>query len=179
MSEQDNQVVEAINSSDDQDILIDLDEDTSEVTEDVTTLQEQLEKERTARQQLTARAKRVEAELRELKQQGSTTQTHISNQNLSADDVAATVLQANGMDTDLIDQLKALSKVRGYKSILEAQADPIFQAIKKTKEDEAKAKKSQLGASKGSPIAKKEKNINSGGLTKDEHKALWKELNNK
>jgi len=178
MSEQDNQVVEAINSADDQDILNNLDEGTSEVVEDVATLQEQLERERTARQQLTARAKKVEAELREYKQHASTTQSQINNQNLSQEDVAATVLQAQGMDSELLSELKALAKVRN-KPLLEVQDDPIFLAIKKSKDDEQRAKKAQLGASRGSAQVKKEKTINSAGLSDNEHKALWRELNNK
>jgi len=176
MSEQDNQVVEATNSADDQEILIDLDElpEVSEI-EDISSLREQLEREKTARQQLTARAKKAEDELKGIRQKATQT---ISNQNLSQDDIAATVLRAQGMDIDLLNELKALSKVRN-KPLLEVQDDPIFIALKKNKEDERREKKAQLGASRSSGQVKKAETITTPGLSKDKHIELWRELNNK
>lgn len=126
--------------------------------------------------QVVARAKRAEAELRELKalkekaSNGSITKTN----SLSEEEVDAKILKSQGMADDLIQELKVIAKARG-KSILDTLTDPIFTAIKQQKETAAKEQKAKLGASKGSGSVKKEKSFNSAGLTDDEHKAMWRQ----
>ena len=77
------------------------------------------------------------------------------------------------MSDELLTELVALSKVRG-KSLLDTQSDPLFIALKESKEAEAKSAKAKLGASKGSGSVKTEKGFDTPGLTEEEHKEMWK-----
>jgi len=122
--------------------------------------------------QVLARAKKAEEALKKANPQNITNkQTTVSP---STNDMEAMVLKAQGMPNDLLDELKAVAKARG-KTLLDSVNDPIFVAIKSQKETETKALKAKLGASKGSSSVKKEKSINSVGLSEEEHKALWRE----
>ena len=166
MSEQDEEVLEATNS-DEEELEINL-EDTEEVVATEKTYTEQQFK------QVLARAKSAEAKLKEKPAEA----THNTNNALSEQDIEAKILQAQGMDKELLDEAKILAKLRN-KSILEIQNDPILLAMKKEKEDAVKAQKAKLGASRGSSQAKAEKAITSSNLSDEEHKALWREQNGK
>ena len=169
MSEQDEQVLEATNSNDGQDIEINLED-----TEDVEALKAQVTEKDTFAKQAIARAKKAEAELKTLKESKGAEATHVTNNTaFSEQDIEAKILLAQGMDKELLEQAKILAKIRN-KSILEIQNDPILLAMKKEKEEIEKAQKAKLGASKGSSQVKAEKNINSSNLSEEEHKALWK-----
>jgi hypothetical protein len=121
--------------------------------------------------QVLARAKKAEEALKKSNPQNITNkQTTVST---STEDMEAMVLKAQGMPSDLLDELKAVAKARG-KTLLDSVNDPIFVAIKSQKETETKALKAKLGASKGSGSVKKEKSINSIGLSEEEHKEMWK-----
>lgn len=148
--------------------------------EDVETLKAQiaekdaaLAREAEARKQLTARAKKAEAEANALKGTANDSATHTNNPP-SSEAIDERILRDKGMSEELMSELKALAKVRG-KGLIETQADPIFVALLAQKEAEAKAEKAKLGASKGSGSARKEKNFNSAGMTDEEHRAMWKE----
>lgn len=167
MSEQDEQVVEATNSDENQELEINL-EDTEEVVATEKTYTEQQFK------QVLARAKTAEAKLKEKPAEV----THNTNNALSEQDIEAKILQAQGMDKELLEEAKILAKLRN-KSILEIQNDPILVAMKEEKEKAIKAQKAKLGASKSSSQAKAEKAITSPGLSDEEHKALWREQRDK
>jgi hypothetical protein len=172
MSTTDEQVVEATSSNEEQELEINLDETSSD---DVETLKSNLAKEQTAKNQILARAKKAEAELKALKGEGNATASqNINNSPISDEAIEIKILKAQGMAPDLIEQLQKISKVTG-KSIIDAQSDPYFQSIKKDKEDEVKSAKAKLGASRGSGSVKQEKSFNTPGLTDAEFKQLYKE----
>lgn len=97
---------------------------------------------------------------------------------LTEQDIEAKILRSKGVDAQLIEEMKALAAVRG-KSLLEMENDPIILAMKEAKEAEAKAKAARLGASRGSTTVKAQKSTTTPGLSEEDHRAMWKELNNK
>jgi hypothetical protein len=174
MSEQDNQVIDSTTTEAQlQDAEIVLEETTDEETVESlrAKLEEanaQLEKEAEARRQLTARAKSAEAKAKpaEVPQQ--------INSTLDETTIEKKILKSQGMSDELLNELVALSKVRG-KSLLDTQSDPIFIALKELKEKEEKSAKANLGASRGSGSVKKGKDFNTPDLTPEEHKELWRQ----
>ncbi len=85
--------------------------------------------------------------------------------------VEETVLLANGMSEELLGELKAVAAVRKT-SLIKAQADPIFVAVKEKFEKEQKQKDASLGASRGAGAVKAQKTFTTPGLSRDEHKAM-------
>lgn len=124
--------------------------------------------------QVLARAKKAEEALKKNSQPNITNKTNT----LSAEEVDVKILQSQGYSDELISELKAVAKARG-RSLFASTQDPIFLAIKAEKENEVKAQKAKLGASKGSATAKKEKDVNSVGLSEEEHRELWKQMRDK
>ena len=168
MSEQDTQVAETITS--DETVVI---EETTDDIDNVEALKSNLEKEKTAKNQILARAKKAEAELKALK--GSKTEEAnqpISTNPLSDEQIDLKILKSQGMGDELLSELHALAKIRN-KSIFETQSDPLFVAIKNAREAETKSAKAKLGASKGSGTVKQEKTFTAKGLTPAEHKEMW------
>lgn len=133
-------------------------------------LKAELERERQAKSEILARAKKAEAQVKE--QKPSTTNT------ISDEDVDAKILKSQGLSDELIGEMKALAKVRG-KPLLEMKNDPIIIAMQEAKEAEERVAKARLPASRNSSTQKKEKTVNSPGLSDEEHKALWRESQNK
>lgn len=158
---------DAVTTTTDEELDLDLNLDDSG---DVETLKADLEKEREAKRQILARAKDAEAKLKSLQETKVTPKENINN--LSGEDVEAKILKAQGMSDDLLSELKAIAKVRG-KGLIDSQTDPIFLALKESREATEKAEKAKLGASKGSGQAKAQKDFNSAGLTDQDHKELW------
>lgn len=141
-------------------------------TEDVEALRHQLaeaNKKLENFDQVVARAKKAEALL---KNKPEATQ-NITTSGLSKEDIEEAILKNTGMSADLLKDLKALAKVRNT-GLIEAQNDPIFVAIKKAQEEEAKSEKAKLPASRGSSSVKKEKDFNTPSISDAEHKELWK-----
>jgi hypothetical protein len=169
MSEQDNEVLEATNSND-EGIEINLEGE----SDDTEALKAQIAEKETFARQAIARAKKAEAELKALKSKEVAPDNQKLNNTISQETIEETVLKAQGESQEMIDQLKKIAQVTG-KSIFDARQDPIFLAIKQTKENEVKSSQAKLGASKGSGSKKAEKTFNTPGLTAEEHKALWKE----
>jgi hypothetical protein len=125
--------------------------------------------------QMEARAKKAESDLRKaLEGDSGTKAAKPINNVLSGEQIEITVLRAQGMSEDEISYLRKLAKVNET-SIIEAQKDELFSSFKAKKESDAKAQKAKLGASRGSSTVRKEKDLNSSGLTDAEHKALWKQ----
>lgn len=173
MSEQDTQVIDSTTTETTvQEPEIVLEETTEEET--VESLKEklaekdaQLLKEAEARRQLTARAKAAESKV------AKPVETPQINNKIDNEMIERTVLKSQGMSEELLSELVALSKVRG-KSLLDTQSDPIFVALKESKEAEAKSAKAKLGASRSSGTVKVQKDFNSPNLSEEEHRELWK-----
>jgi hypothetical protein len=91
----------------------------------------------------------------------------------SPQSVEETVLLANGMDEELLTKLKAVARVEGIGSLIKAQTNPIFIAVKEKFEKEKKQQEASLGASRGAGAVKAEKSFNSPGLSRDEHKKMF------
>jgi hypothetical protein len=109
------------------------------------------------------RAKKAEADLKALK--GAAQQP--------SPNVEETVLLANGMPETLLAELKAVAAVRKV-SLIKAQADPIFVAVKEKFEKDQKQEAASLPASRGSGASKPKKDFFTPGLTREEHMAMVK-----
>lgn len=134
---------------------------------DVAKLQEQNKK-------LFERAKKAETEVKTLK--GATKPKVEASPAPSQASVEETVLLANGMPEELLAQLKKVAQVQGT-SLLKAQNDSIFVAIKDKFEKDKKQADASLRASRGSGALKVEKKINTPGLSRDEHRQMAAEFN--
>lgn len=169
----DEQEFSTINENEELELETNLDD-----TDDVEDLKEQLEREREARRQLTARAKKAEEQLKSMSSQ--TTQKPVQkpsqniNNSLTAEDVETRILKAQGVKEDELVMLKKIASVNGT-GIIEAQTDEIFLSYKDRKEAQEKAEKAKLGASRSSGSVKKEKSFTSSGLSKEEHKEMWRQ----
>ncbi|MGB1039028.1 MAG: hypothetical protein ACPGYY_10310 [Bacteroidia bacterium] len=82
-------------------------------------------------------------------------------------------LVAQGLKLEELDKAAKIAELEGV-SLLEAVETDIFAAWKIAKENEAKKAEAQLSASNGSRTSRKKKDFNTPGLSKDEHKELWK-----
>jgi len=122
-----------------------------------------------------ARAKKAEAELKTLKVKKAPAPQEINNA-LSAEDVDKKILQSQGVSEDLIEKLERIAQINGT-SVLAAQSDPIYIAMKQQKEAEEKNAKASLGASKGSGQVKGRKTTATPNLKDEEHKELWRKAN--
>jgi hypothetical protein len=91
-------------------------------------------------------------------------------------DVDERILRANGMPDELLKELKAVAKAREV-SLIDAQNDSLFKLVKENYEKELKSKEASLGSSKGSGNASAKKTASTPGLSRDEHKAMWKQMN--
>ena len=172
MSEQDEQVLEAINSNDE--IEIDL---TQDDTEDVEALRNQVAEKDAFARQAVARAKKAEAELKALKGEAQSKPTQNINSNvLSAEDVDIKILKAAGKPQDEIDYLKKLAQVNGT-GIVEAQSDGLYKSWVAQKEADSRAEKARLGASRGAGSVKEERSTTTPDLSDKDHKELWRQMN--
>lgn len=105
-------------------------------------------------------------------------ETSTTTNSLTEQEIEAKILLAKGIDSQLLEEMKALAAVRG-KSLLQMENDPIILAMKEAKEAEAKAKAAKLGASRGSTSVKAQKTTTTPNLSDEDHKAMWRELNSK
>lgn len=146
-----------------------------EDTEDVETLKENLSKERIAKAQILARAKKAEAALK-AKKPAEATQTTTNENALTADDIDIRVLKLQGMSDDVLEMLKKVAKVNGQ-TLIDAQKDGLFISMKEKYDAEKKSEKASLGASHGSGSARKGKDFKTAGLSDEDHKEMWKQQN--
>lgn len=174
MSEQDQVQDLATNESQEQELEINLDDIENVEGESKTYTEEQF-------RQVVARAKKAEAQLKAAKtnqqptqQNASQTLTNIPSN--TTDDIDVKILKAQGIPQDEIDVLRKIAKVNGA-SVIDAREDNLFKLYKTQKEAQEKAEKARLGASKGSGSVKKEKGLNTPGLSPEEHRQMWREKN--
>lgn len=88
--------------------------------------------------------------------------------------VEEVVLQANGMPDELLTQLKKVAAINGT-SLIKAQNDPIFVAVKEKFEKDKKHSEASLPATRGSGSVKAQKSLETPGLTREEHAKLAKD----
>lgn len=91
--------------------------------------------------------------------------------------IEETVLLANGMDEALIEELKLRAPKYGG-SLIKAQNDPFFVAVKEKFEREKKSSQASLGASRGAGTAKVKKDFSTPGLSREDHMRLVREAQN-
>lgn len=141
----------------------------AETEVDVAKLQE-------SNKRLFERAKKAETDLKAFKQGNSQAQTQKPAQQTSSSstvDVDERVLKAQGMAPELLKQLKDIATLRST-TLLDAQSDPLFVAVKSQFEKDQKHKAASVGASRGSGAVKVQKTLSTPGLTREEHMALVK-----
>jgi hypothetical protein len=122
------------------------------------------------------RAKAAEDKLKAIKQLGnSPTPTAKVEQPTASPsiDVDERILKAQGMSDALLQQLKDVATLRKI-SLIDAQKDVLFVAVKSDYEKKEKSKAASVGASRGSGNIPVQKTLNTAGLTRDEHRALVK-----
>lgn len=165
-AEQNEETIEAVEETAD-DVV-----DTNDTPEELSDVETELAQARAEAKKATAEA----AKFRRLFEKSKKTSPQVSTINKSPDTttIEETVLKAQGLDAELLKELKAVASVRKI-GLIEAQNDPVFQAIKSEKEKAERAEKARLGASKGSKTTTERKTISSSGLTDEEHKALFYE----
>lgn len=122
------------------------------------------------------RAKTAEAAVKAFKGSGMPAPKVVSTPSASPLDPVEAALLVNGMSEELLGELKKVAQVRGT-SLLKAQSDPIFVAVKANLEKEKKTQDASLGASRSSGAVKPKKDLSSPGLTREEHMAMIKNLN--
>lgn len=113
------------------------------------------------------RAKKAEAEARALRDKDETPAAPLN--------VEEAVLMANGMSDELIEKLKAVAAVQKV-SLIKAQNDPIFVAVKEKFEKDQKREEASLPASRGAAAIKPKKDFMTPGLSRDEHKKMALEI---
>lgn len=124
-----------------------------------------------------SRAEKAESKLKELQKSNSSSSSNetqfTQTQASPSIDVDERILKANGMDDELLKQLKDVAKLRNI-SLIDAQKDDLFVAIKSRYEKEETSKKASVRSSRGSGSVEAKKTLQTPGLTKEEHKALLK-----
>jgi len=137
------------------------------VQEDTVDLEKELEKERTAKSQILARAKKAEEELKALKakpQESKTNDPQLSEE---------LKLIARGLSDEAIEQAKVIAKGKGI-VLTEAVKDPLFEIYQKSEIEKEKKEKAKLGASKGSGETQEEVKGFHSGASRDEHMEAFK-----
>ena len=147
--------------------------ETEEVEEKSEATEVDIEQLQATNKKLYERAKKAEADLKATKGTKPVEAKPASTQ----PSVEETVLLANGMPEELVTELKAVAQVRGT-TLLKAQADPIFVAVKEKFEKDAKVKDASLPASRGAGGIKAKKDFKTPGLTREEHKKMHQDAVN-
>jgi hypothetical protein len=165
------------NYTEEQDSLNTVDEgETSEnnqpdIEDRLSKLEQEIAKQREIAENQRIRAEKAEAKAKAVRQSDTK-----EDKNQDTPDVDERILRANGMPDELLKELKAIAKAREV-SLIDAQKDPLFKLVKENFEQETKQKEASLGSSKGSGNAQAKKSISSPGLSKEDHKAMWKQMN--
>jgi len=152
------------------DEVVDTQDESTSGDEQTTSSNEELEKARKAISQLTARAKKAEDELRNIKTSKETKADSNLTNTLSREEA---FLIAKGYDDESLNQIQVIAKGKGI-SMLDAEKDPLFISYKEKKDAEAKAEKAKLGASKGSGQKESKPGFQNFDSLED-HKKIWKE----
>lgn len=143
--------------------------DTVEVAEEVVTETEEAKDNR-------VELKMTPAEYRHYKKWKDSDQApaQVKTQATPQPNVEEVVLQANGMPDELLTQLKKVAAINGT-SLIKAQNDPIFVAVKEKFEKDKKHSEASLPATRGSGTVRAQKSLETPGLTREEHAKLAKD----
>ena len=88
-------------------------------------------------------------------------------------DIDERILKSQGMNDELLTQLKKIAQIEGV-SLIDAQSNELFVAVKDKYEREQKSKAAQMPTSRGSGVQKPKVTLTTPGLTREQHKALLK-----
>lgn len=121
-----------------------------------------------ANKRLFERAKKAEAEAKELKAKASKP----SNQPVQQVDSDELRLIAKGLSDEEIDTAKVIAKGKGI-SLVDSLKDPMFVAFQKEVKEQQARDNAKLGASSGSGQEGEEQLVKPG-MTTEEHKEVWK-----
>ena len=141
-----------------------------EIEDRLSKLEAEIEKQREIAENQRIRAEKAEAKAKAVRTSAP------KEEKQDTPDVDERILRANGMPDELLKELKAIANARGI-DLISAQNDKLFKLAKEDFEREAKQKEASLGSSKGSGNSQAKKSISSPGLSKEEHKAMWKQMN--
>jgi hypothetical protein len=95
----------------------------------------------------------------------------VQTQNPSPVNMQELILQDKGVPDELIDELKLRAPKYGG-SLIKAQNDPNFIAVKERYEKDKKSENASLPASRGSSAVRVQKTFTTPGLSRDEHKKM-------
>lgn len=123
---------------------------------------------------LYARTKKAEADAKAAKNQTVPAPKPEAPATPQAPNVEEVVLKAQGMAPELLSQLKDIAALRGV-SLLDAQSDPLFVAVKSEFEKAEKSKAAAVGVSRGSGSQKAKPSLATPALSREDHKALFRE----
>lgn len=84
------------------------------------------------------------------------------------------VLEASGWEDGLLDNLEKIAKLNDT-TLLKAQKDPIFVALKEQFERDKRVESAQVGASNGSGTRQTPKSFNTPNLSREEHMKMMQE----
>jgi len=156
-------------------VAVDIDTEVEEDTnisedgeEETVDLAGELEKANEAKAQILARAKKAEAELKELRR--ASTPSINSDPQLSEE----LKLIARGLSDEEIEQAKVVAKGRDI-SLQEAVKDPLFLTFQSDLIAKKKKEDAKLGASKGSGESQDEAGIKSD-MTREDHQKVFKKI---
>lgn len=130
---------------------------------------EEVERLRKAKSDLTARAKKAEEELRQLKKSDAPLN---SNSQVDKDELK---LIARGLSDEEIEQAKVIAKGKDV-ILTEAIKDPMFLAYQTDLKERERKEKAKLGASKGSNETEPEVSGLEPGSSRDAHKKAFEKL---
>jgi len=135
--------------------------------EDTVNLEEELENERQAKAQILARAKKAEAELKELKKAQA---PHINNNSELTEEIK---LIARGLSDEEIEQAKVVAKGKGI-ALTEAIKDNLFLTYQSDLKEKKRKEDAKLGASKGSGESQDDSGLTYEMSREDHQKAFNK-----
>lgn len=142
----------------------------SEVEDRLSKLEAEISKQKEIAENQRIRAEKAEAKAKAKKDEPT------DNDKQDYPDVDERILKANGMPDELLKELKAIAKARDV-DLINAQNDSLFKLVKENYEKEQKMNEASVGASRGSGNAQAKKSANTPGLSRDEHKKFFQNLN--
>lgn len=173
MSDDDNENLDSENETTEE---VDNTEEVEETAADAAT--EDLDKLRDSNKRLFERTKRAEAEAKLLKAERLKQEEKSKAQPSNNTDILSreeTILIAQGMDLDILEEIKDYAKLKGI-GLLKAKDTPFVQHLVEQKEAETKKERAKLSASKGSGTHQ-EKSMSD--MSREDHMALAKEMADK
>lgn len=161
-----------------QDEELDFELDLSEQDDESVDYKALYEESEEKRRKLYARVKDTQSKLKNTPvQKDSKKDIPLQQPNMDRDEIIAiSVLTAKDYSEDEINYIGKIAKVEGI-SLLSAEKTDLFQAYKEKRENEMRAEKAKLSASRSGSRSQQQKDFSTPGLTAEEHKRLFMERN--